>query len=57
MRTKSMDRKIYRFGILEALDQPGVETIVRSHAAVHSMVPRDDVHRCRHRDPGRVSAL
>lgn len=57
MRIKSVDRKVYHFGILEAPHRPGVETIVRSHAAVHPLVPGRDVHRGHHRDPGRVSAF
>lgn len=57
IRIQPLDRQIHHFGVFKAPDAAGVETIVRSHAADHPVVPGGDVHRGRDRDPGRVSAL
>lgn len=52
-----MDREVFHFGIFKTPDQTGVETNVRINAAIHPVVPSDDVHRSRHRNPCRVSAF
>lgn len=52
-----MDRKVYSFRVLKAPYKPGVEKILRSYAAIHSVVSCCDIRRRCDRHSIRVSAL